>query len=380
MKKNLLKIITVLLFLLITACSKPEAKVPTPIETEGPIAAITQPPLDTEVPPSASTAAPTEAPVVAATAVTITHLVTPGEPVYKTDQKVTDCNTGDRVRLGATTLIGQGCDVWDEQKLERPAGAINGPFQPALDITSAWMGTNQQWLFGKIVLFESDAAKIPTGMTAAFEIDTDLDSRGEYLILANNITSTSWTTDGVQVWQDIDGLVGGGKPHRPDTSSGNGYETLLFDSGIGDDPDLAWVRLNTSQGISIEFAFKPSLVPANQVFAWWGWTFGAAPDPSKMEVVDLQQNSATWSLDNTCGWIFNAKPTNLQINICPFAYPTAVPTITPTPSPLGCAAGQYQDPGTGQCNSCSVPPSIDCKIQLSDPGAIWYECRCQIFN
>jgi len=335
MSKFISRVVVTLLVMFMAGCSSTKIT-PTPIETEGPIAAITQPPLDTAIPTAAPTNAPTDIPSSAPTAVIITHLVTPGEPVYKTDQKVTDCSTGDRVRLGATTLIGQGCDVWEEQKLERPAAAVNGPYQAALDITSASMGTNQQWLFGKIVLFETDAGKIPADLTAAFEIDTDLDSRGEYLILARNISSSSWSTDGVQVWQDTDGQVGGGKPHKPDTSSGNGYETLVFDSGIGDDPDLAWVRLNNSNGLDVEFAFKPSFVPANQVFAWWGWTFGAAPEPAKMEVVDLQQNASTWNLDNTCAWIFNAKPTNLLINICPFAYPTAVPTITPTPQPGGC--------------------------------------------
>ena len=360
MKRSLLTMIVVLLFVVLAGCSKAETMTtPKPVATDAPALVATEVPAQ----PAAGqpTDAPTEAPVVAPTeapaaVVAITHLVTPGEPVYKTDQKVSDCSTGDRVRLGATTLIGEGCDIWDEQNLERPAAAINGPYQPAIDITGAWMGTNQQWLFGKLVLFETDAAKLPSDLSAGFEIDTDLDSRGEYLIIAKNISSTDWTTDGVQVWQDKDGLVGGGKPHQPDTSSGNGYETLVFDAGVGDDADLAWVRLNNSKGIAIEFAFKPSFVPANQVFAWWGWTsLGAGLNPAGMEVVDLQQNTATWNLDNTCAWIFNAKPTNLLINICPFAYPTAVPTATPASEagaqcppgeiwrcvPLGVGGSQY---------------------------------------
>ena len=34
------------------------------------------------------------------------------------------------------------------------------------------------------------------------------------------------------------------------------YETLIFDSGKGDDADLAWVRINPGNGSAIEFAFK----------------------------------------------------------------------------------------------------------------------------
>ena len=271
---------------LLSACGNKST--PQPIVTDAPVAA---PPTAespaTEAPVVAPISAPVVDPTQAPTQMVITHLITPGEPIFKNDQKVTDCNTGERVRLGATTLIGQECDAWDEQKLERPAAAVNGPYAPALDITSAWMGTNQQWLFGKLVLFETDPTKLPVDLTAAFEIDTDLDSRGDFLILASGISSATWTTDGVQVWQDTDGAVGGGKPHEPDTASGNGYEALLFDAGIAADPDLAWVRLNTSKGIAIEFAFKPSFVPANQVFAWWGWTSAPALDPAKMEVVDL---------------------------------------------------------------------------------------------
>jgi len=369
MSKHLIKIVIVLLLFSMAGCNK--AKItPTPEETEGPIAAITQPSLlDTAVPTAVPTTAATDSPVNAPTALVITHLAAPGEPIYKNDQKVSDCNTGERVRLGATTLIGEGCDLWDEQKLERPAVAVNGPFLASLDITSAWMGTNQQWLFGKLALYETDPAKLPADLTAAFEIDIDLDSRGDYLILARNIRSTTWTTDDVQVWQDVDGQVGGGKPHEPDTATGNGYEALLFDAGVAADPDLAWVRLNTSKGIAIEFAFKSSLVPANQVFAWWGWTFGESPDPAKMEVVDLLQNTTSWKMDNTCGWIFNAKPTSLQINICPFAYPTAVPTITPTPEVVGCV--QQSDSW--------------CQAQHpTDPPGSWYwdsaSCSCKPWN
>jgi hypothetical protein len=376
MKGKFVSVVVILMFVFMAGCSKAqETPAPAAQASEAPAQSANESPAATEAP----AAAPTDAPagtMPEATAVVITHLVTPGEATYKTDQKVSDCNTGERVRLGATTLIGNECDTWEEQKLERPAAATNGPYAAALDITSAWMGTNQQWMFAKLVLYETNPANLPADFHAGFEIDTDLDSRGEYLIIVSGVPTTEWSTDGVQVWQDSDGQVGGSKPHRADTSSGNGYETLVFDGGLGDDPDLAWVRLNRANGLAVEFAFKPTLVPANQVFAWWGWTFGGGFDPAKMEVVDLLQNSATWMVDNTCAWIFNAKPTNLQINICPFQYPTAIPTITPTMSPQGCPAGTYLDQGV--CRTCQIPPVGGCPSS----AATWNPstCRCENIN
>lgn len=320
------------LALLLTACGKKTT--PQPLPTAAPVTVATkatQPAAET--PGVVMVEAPTEA--AQPTAVVITHLVIPGEPAFTFNQKVTDCDTGERVRLGATTLVGQGCDNWNKALLERPA-LPNGSYLPALDIISASMASSNSFIYGKVVLYKDAAGSIPAELTSGFEIDTDIDSRGEYLILATNVTSSVWTTDGVQVWQDVNGDVGGDKPHSPDGKSGDGYETLLFNAGIGDDPDLTWVRLSPVDPSAIEFAFKTDLLPANKVFAWWAWTSIGALDAAKMEIVDLLQDSSTWQIDNTCAWIFNGKPTNLLANICPFAYPTAVPTITPTPQVIGC--------------------------------------------
>jgi hypothetical protein len=242
------------------------------------------------------------------------------------------------------------------------------------------MTSSNAFMFGKVALYKDAAGAIPADLFVGFEIDTDIDSRGEFLILASGINTTEWTTDGVQVWQDKNEDVGGKKPHSPDDQVSDGYETLLFDAGVGADPDLAWVRISPNEPSSIEFAFKTDLVPSSKIFAWWAWTSLGTFDPAKIELVDSAKDNTSWNLDNTCAWIFNAKPTNMLVNICPFSYPTAVPTITPTPSPLGCGPDEYKDPGTGRCNSCSVPPSIDCKILLNDPGALWFQCKCQIFN
>jgi len=324
--------ILLVLALLLSACGKKTT--PQPMPTTAPVTVATEAPQPVAETPAV--VAPTEAPVEAATpqptALVITHLVTPGEPAFTFNQKISDCDTGERVRLGATTLVGQGCDNWNKAMLERPADQFNGTYVPALDIVSSSMASSNSFLYGKVVLYKDAAGAIPAELISGFELDTDIDSRGELLILATNITSGAWTTDGVQVWQDTNGDVGGDKPHSPDGKQGDGYETLLFDAGIGDDPDLAWVRLSPVDPSAIEFAFKADLLPANKVFAWWAWTSIGALDAGKMEIVDLLQDTSTWQIDNTCAWIFNGKPTSLLANICPYVLPTPIPTSTP----IGC--------------------------------------------
>lgn len=362
MKKQVLFAVVIVFLLVLAACSSSDQKQLTSEPT------LTFLPLDSETPtsePSTEVVVETsdlvDATQEVATenpeeGVVIIHQIIPGEPSYAKDQKINDCSTGERIALGATTLIGSGCDNWNRGKLERPADAVNGNYSPSADIVRANMGSDQVWLFGKIELYQSASGNIPEELSAGFELDTDLDSRGEYLILASGIESIEWTTEGVQVWQDVNGDVGGTKPHSPDGSAGDGFETLVFDSGVGDDADLAWVRIDQFNRSNIEFAFKPSLVPENKLFAWWTWAALGKINPQKMEMIDSQIDDTLWEIDNTCGWIFNGKPTNMLVNICDFVVPTATPSPTPTRRPQdagsggsGCPSGYVWSDKYNQC-------------------------------
>ena len=58
-------------------------------------------------------------------------------------------------------------------------------------------------------------------------------------------TRPQWSTEGVQVFADCNHDTGGLSAELSDAPfDGDGYETKIFDSGIGDDPDLAWIRVN----------------------------------------------------------------------------------------------------------------------------------------
>ncbi|MDP3449303.1 MAG: hypothetical protein Q8R87_01895 [Anaerolineaceae bacterium] len=346
MKRKLIKLVAFSLMVFLLGCSKLQAEAPTLVPTDKPVAASIE---ETAVPTSTSAPVeevaaqlPTEEPTAVVTE--IIHETIPENSKYSTTERIDDCSTGERVALGATTLIGFGCDNWEKAKLERPADKPNGTYYPVIDIVRAEMGTNQVWMFAKINLYEDAAGQLPPELSLGFEIDTDLDSRGNYLILAKGLNSTEWTTDGVQVWWDQTKDVGGAKPHVPDGTVGDGYETLLFDAGQGLDADLAWARINPENGASVEFAFKPDLLPENKVFVWWAWATLKEVSPVDMELVDSQKDTETWMFDNTCSKIFNGKPSKMIVNICEFVLPTPTPTPTSTPAPNAPNAGPVCPP------------------------------------
>jgi hypothetical protein len=260
----------------------------------------------------------------------VTHAMIPAEPVYMVDQIAKDCNTGARLLPGSTNVITDGCDYWNRIWLERPAASSGGAYEPALDILWSQAGKSDPWIYLKVKV--DDLSNMPQGFKAGFELDTNLDSRGNYLLFVQQPTSTSWSTDGVQVWQDTNGDVGGSQPFHYDTAKGNGYETKVFDSGSGTDPDLAWARISPSDPNVVEFALKASLLPNQNIFGWWAWVGLDSVTPSSFELVDHDQDGQTWSVDNTCSWVFGQKPAAGELaNQCAIVLPT--PTVTPTNLP-----------------------------------------------
>ena len=57
----------------------------------------------------------------------------------------------------------------------------------------------------------------------------------------------------------------------------SGSLNLIFDQGVGTDPDMVWARRSLTK--SIEFAFKPTLTDGDVRFAWWAWAFQGTIDP-----------------------------------------------------------------------------------------------------
>ncbi|HWQ46496.1 MAG TPA: hypothetical protein VN376_06490 [Longilinea sp.] len=276
-----------------------------------------------------STAAATEAPAGDAVEVSITHQFIPGEPALVGYQLIYDCNTGRRVEAGAAVMVEPTCDTWADSRLERPVHPLRGSYEPALDIIEAQFGYDSGWLYGQIKLFGS-AANF-TGWYG-FELDTDIDGSGEFLLIVENTgqLGDGWTVEGVQVWEDQNGDIGGQTPGEADPNTGDGYETLAFDSGQGLDADLAWARLAPDDTAIVQFAFMPGLVGLPPSFAWWAWSGSSLPDPARFDVVDQNDPQTFQGVDNSCAWGFNAQIEDLPNRCLVIAQPT------PTPQPGAC--------------------------------------------
>jgi hypothetical protein len=313
--KSDLKIITSCLFGLImalSACSIPGIESVT--QPESTIEAVSQPEVQIEPitnnTPTEKTAeiAPTstsEANIITeatAAVIVLSHKTQPGSPIY-TQHLPGECNTGFNYQpIGYQ--VRSPCDVWGTNLLERAVSVDMSSFYHYIDILSAQVGKGGDWYYASFDLF---GAGIPTDgamLTYFFELDLDQNGRGDILLAVQDLDlySSEWTVSGVRVWRDLNGDVGGQTAVRPDTQSGDGYETLISDQGLGDDPDLAWARRAPNRPQRIEFAFKPILLDGKSSFMWWAGAMRGDFNPGDFDLVDNHSETMLYEIDTTCGW------------------------------------------------------------------------------
>ena len=250
--------------LLLAGCSTPPE---TPPETEE---SISQNATDVSLPieetqpstqePEATEAETeeTEEPEVSETEViSIEHQDIPGNPSY-TQSLPGECNSGFNYE-NASFRVKAPCDNWVNNLFERPVTADLTEFYPYLDILNAKAGQSDTWLYFMLELYGPGNPDNGSSYTYYYELDTDQDGRGDYLIAVTDLgpNPAEWSVSGVRVYEDQNGDVGGNTAIRPDsTDHGDGYDALIFDQGLGDDPDLAWVRRDPNRENQIEFARK----------------------------------------------------------------------------------------------------------------------------
>ncbi len=205
-------------------------------------------------------------------------------------------------------------------------------------------GHSEDWLFFRIDLFGAGFPNDDSPFTYYFELDTNQDGRGNYLIAVTNLDlyTTDWSVTGVKVYLDRNGDVGGRTAIRPDGSSNtDGYDTLIFEAGLGDDSDLAWARHNPSHANQIEFALKKALVGDQANLMWWAGAMMGAFDAQGFDLVDSTSEDTLYAIDTTCGW-FLGQEMSYNIRKCYIApEPTQGPSnpsqparrcLCPTPS------------------------------------------------
>lgn len=275
----------------------------------------------------------------------------PGNPVYA--EKIFDCNTGDGLpNEGETIQPDGGCDSWQINRYERPFNAESqDKFFPDLDLLSAELGSDGTWFYARLFIYDVNEDSGYLDGSYAVEFDLDLDGRGDVFVLANKpgeAASKDWTVNGVQFFGDGNNDVGNQVPLSPDPPSrSNGYDTLVFDQGEGDDTGLAWVRLHPGKPAQLEIAFKASSLYFSLSFKWWAWSDLGVNDRSEADyhdAIDHPQagdpitgqtyfpSKAIFELDNTCASIWGAQPGDdpeLCVNDDSVQPPQQLPTSTP---------------------------------------------------
>lgn len=306
------------------------------------------PPSETP-PPSATSEAPTvevvtpDTPAVSETPTPIVHTNIPGEAPLAARYMT------DRSSAALASERRSIADDFNNGVFERPFTSQAMDYKNYLDLTRGEISASGLWLY--VTLFLEGP---PIGSEPAFygvEVDLDLDGRGDWIIVGAAPPDSQWTTDGVRAYQDTNNDVGALTPVKsdPPPQVGNQYDALVFDQGVGPDPDAAWIRRSPANPNNIQIAFKAGLIAGDNEFLWGVWTF-ADPQPGWLDYQDhftMEQAGSPASessnyplkelalIDSTCRWGYDFNPVGNEPGVCripPTATPTKTPTKTPTPT------------------------------------------------
>jgi hypothetical protein len=222
-------------------------------------------------------------------------------------------------------------DQFEYNILERPFTSEEMEYLGVIDITRVNFKVTNTWIFAIIYLAED----LPEfgDMKYGLELDLSENGRGEILIQTDVPQSTEWSVDGVKVYQDVDGDVGGESPMYIDVpnSSLTGYEVLVFDGGVGDIPDLVWSRRSPDETNSLQIAFKFDLV-GPYGYMWSAWADNGLKAPGLRDYNDrfseeeagspypgspLYPIKALYLVDTTCRSFYGFTPTGNEPGICP---------------------------------------------------------------
>jgi hypothetical protein len=305
-----------LLFIVALACNT-QTNLPTPTSTA--------PVLPTAAPPTTAPRTPS------ATKQKV------GAPTNIPDTRADQASDPDS-SIDAHKKMIPGGDTFVNDLFERPFNANTmDTYFPNYDIVDTQGFKDDTWGYATITLSGLDANNHLSGKYGV-EIDLDKDGRGDFLILSSNPLSTNWTRRGVQAWKDSNGDVGGTVPIVADEdSTGDGYETIIFNQGKSDFPKGAWVRISPDDPKTIDLAFMLVMLGNPASFAMGTWAGSNAsinpaqfdlndhmthiqagdPDPS-MQVYPLKGLS---EIDNTCRLAIGFVPNGKEPGLCSAAQP-----------------------------------------------------------
>jgi len=246
-------------------------------------------------------------------------------------------------------------DSYDINRLERPF-TQDMTYIPDLDISGFGISEDNDWYFVSIGLVGNNPNN-PINIQYSIELDTDLDSFGDLLIVATPPYSESWTANNVKVYADTNHDSAGVSPVKSDAPfDGDGYDKTVSDplEEIGDDFDIAWIRINAGPLAVVQFAFKKSL--SGDSFLYSVMADAGLRDVSHLDYVDyIPEKEAgssvrrspnyplkqLFAVDNTCYQAFGFVASGIEPKICPVIVQPSVgspdqPQPGVTPGPSGC--------------------------------------------
>lgn len=262
-----------------------------------------------------------------------------------------------------------GGDRFTFGRFERPFNANTMDiYFPEIDIVDTLVFQDETWIYGKIVV-KGNESKTLSGKYA-LELDTDLDGKGDWLVIASAPSSTEWKTDGVQVHQDGNKGVGDASAMYTDENiSGDGFETVVFDQGTGADPDSAWVRVSPEDPNTVEISVKRSVLGNPEKYLINMWAGNALVDPALFDINDHYTHEQAGAadpgleifypikevseIDNSCRMAVGFQPTGQEPGLCE----VFIPSLPGVPGPSGCQASQTQ------ISSCNSDPSYSWNSQ-----------------
>jgi hypothetical protein len=322
-----------LFLILVTSYALAGCNLPVEKSKAEPTAAII--PTNTSEPPTPSpTPAPTEAP--AEPTITpepeIVHVMWPGSPLGTINQTVHD-------QIDTTTAPQKqafGGDDYKNGKYERPFDQDMN-YLPFADLETVLLNrADPLWVYVSFKVMGSLTDEAAKDVHFLVEIDTDLDSRGDTLVVTGLPKGKDWSTESVMVLSNPDINVGGMVVVKPDSalSEGRGYYEVLFDNGKGTDPDLAMSKMSKNDPNTVLLAFKNSLTGGEKgKFIWLPWTDAGMLDWSLFEFNDhftyeqagfpMKEDAqnypikAIWGVDNTCRMPSGFTPNGTMPGLCP---------------------------------------------------------------
>lgn len=181
--------------------------------------------------PTVEVEAPQDAPPVQPVVVedtpqpTVEHITFPTDPPTSKMSEINDKDSS----LFAPEKRTNGGENYNQNLFERPFNANTmDTYYPDLDILHTFLGMDNQWVYVTIRLVGTGTGGTLTG-NYGVEIDRDVDGRGDVLVFASQV-GTDWSTEGVRIWMDDNGDVGGNYPANSDAPwIGDGYENMIFD-------------------------------------------------------------------------------------------------------------------------------------------------------